>query len=138
MFFWILVIIFIFLQAAGLPIDGVTWLALWALMTWPAKRAWMAVFGLGLVFDIVQGEIWGWTSLIYLMLGMVLWLYRKKYYPYHPVFLWLFFTGSSLLVSWLVRGEIEWIQAGLAGLLVVVLRGRIVETQQTGGLRLKY
>ena len=139
MFLWFLVILFSFLQATWLHVDVVTGLVLWILLTWPAKRALVTVWGWGWIINLVSGQAWGWLSLTYLGFGLGLWWYRRKYFPFHILVLGLFMGGSELLVGRLVTGEWHWIQAAVLGILGWLLRGRIVDNQLAeGGLRLEY
>jgi|SRR3989344_2561935 len=137
--FFILIILFSFLQATFLPIDVVTWLVLWVLLVWPEKKAWIMVLLAGLVADLTAGRELGWTGMIYLLIGLLLYVYRRKYMAFHPVFIWVFISGSVLLVNFVIQGRWAWIQAGLVGLTGLLMRNWMMDRQkESRQLKLEY
>jgi len=128
MFIFILIAtIFSFLQSAFVPWDLVTPLAIWILLTWPSTRSWTAVWLAGIIADIIIAQPLGISALIYLVIGLFLWLYQRKYYAFHPAFLFMFVSISLLASNWLFTQQLNFLPAIIWGVIFVLFRQTLID-----------
>ncbi len=137
--FIILVALFSFLQTTFLPVDVVTWMVLWGLLVWSARKAWLMALLAGVMVDLTAGRELGWSVLIYLLIGGGLHWYRRKYNAVNRWFLFLLGLVTMWGFNWAVRGQWVWVQGLITGLSLSLLSGRIKDSQRgSRQLKLEY
>jgi cell shape-determining protein MreD len=80
------------------------------------RKVFMIAFLTGFLSDLILGNLVGFTSLIFLTICFLIYLYRKKFSSSHFLFQLIFIVLADGLFTW-VKGEI-W---SFKGTLVLVL-----------------
>lgn len=109
------------LQGAFLPLNLVLLAVLILAVIKPRNQSLIISFLAGFCLDLAKGTPLGISSLVLLAIVYLMILYRRKFDPFHPVFLTVFVFLSSNLYAKLVSNFFNW-QEGLilVGLALLV------------------
>lgn len=110
----------ILIQTVFLPLNLAVLFLVSGLGYFPAE-VWPMVAGLlGLFYDLSSGGTLGKTSLVFLLLGLVIWFYSRKWKVGHPLALFVF-TVVGDLISRIIWGlPLSWGQTLVIGLLAAL------------------
>lgn len=112
-------------------------LALLSLIVPVRKMIWLT-FGVGLWLDLSQGASLGFSSLIFLIFVLILFVYRQRFDSRHPFFLAGFVFLTSLIYRRLVFQVWTWPQALVLAFLAFLLRPLVLHFQTfEGEIKLK-
>lgn len=130
MLLYILISIFIaLLQSTIISYDLFSLAMLLVMFNQKPRQSWIIIFICSIIFDLISGRMLGTTSMLYLTAGLFLWLYRKKYNPYHGLFVFLFSSITVLVVNWLYYHQLVWVQSVIAGLIFIFLKSYFLSKQ---------
>lgn len=103
MIIFLIVMIFVVItQAVFLPVNGAVLLLCLAIGYFSVETwVWLAFF-LGVMFDLSSGGLMGKSSLVFLGLTFVFYLYSRKWTITHPLAMLLFGVGGDLVtrIAW--------------------------------------
>ena len=102
------VFILVVLQASFLPLNLLLALILIRAALKPDQQSFYLAFWSGLLLDLAQGTPLGFSSLIFLLASLLLFLYSKKFEASYAPFLAVFVFLISLLYNWIVIGYLGW------------------------------
>lgn len=112
------VIIFSFFQATILPLNLVLIIVLgWGILR-PSDQGLITAFFSGLILDLVGGKTLGLSSLAFLIVVFGAFLYRRRFRPSHPLYLFLFGFFSFWFLSFLTLEPFSLPEAVLTGFLL--------------------
>lgn len=110
------------IQWSFLPLDIVLLIVITAAVIGSGLEvAGVAFFG-GLFADLAQGRVIGGSSMLFLLIAFVVYLYRRRFDATHPVFLPFFALFSDLLYRWVTQKNWGLWQAGSLAVLAFLLR----------------
>jgi rod shape-determining protein MreD len=116
----------VLLQGAFLKLNLVLLLILtWAVFR-PPREVFLVAFASGLLLDLAKGNPLGVSSLVFLVAAFVLFLYRRRFDPFHPVFLPIAVLLISNLYNQVVNRHWFWLESLLLTLLALGVRYLLV------------
>ena len=131
---------FALLQGAFLPLNLVLLAVIVLAAIKPLPWGLGISFWAGFFLDLAKGTTLGLSSMVFLAVAYLLILYRRKFDPYHPLFLPIFVFFSSLLYSRLAQNLWDWREAVILTALVFLVRPLVKYSSASfdqEGIRLK-
>jgi len=110
MFYLNLFLIFLLslFQGAFLPINLVLAAVLFRTAVEPDPKSLLLAFFGGFFLDLILGQPWGLSAIIFLSASFLLFFYKQKFAASHPFFLTVFVFLMSLINDKLVKGYLSW------------------------------
>jgi hypothetical protein len=118
--FFLIFTLAVFLQTTLLPVNFAVLLITLGLTLFSGDRWPVLAFASGLIFDLIVAGVLGFTSLIFLVLIFVFWLYSRKWSPEHPLFLLLFAILSDVVTRMAWGWGYIWWQIAMVAILTFV------------------
>ncbi len=126
----------ILLQAVFLPLNAVL-LALVVGVTYFPNVVWPATaFGLGVILDLFGGRVLGTSSLLFLGMTFILWVYGRKWSLGHPVFLFAFCFGADFVCHLFWGQPFLWAEGLVVGIAAGIWGWWLGNTQGSGKMKL--
>lgn len=132
--FFALTLLLAFLQGTLLPLVFLEILLLFWLAWSLPQQALAAAFFSGIIFDLVQAQTLGVSSLLFVLFVLLVSLFSEKMPVRHPIFLALLGGGMAILRMEVLASERHLLIALLVGLVSALLFGRSQEV--AGRLRI--
>lgn len=103
-------------------------------------QALSVAFFAGLVFDFLKGGVLGLSSVGFLLVSLIIFLYRQRFLPNHPLFLFLATFLSSFVFALIARIPWSFFEGLILAVIVLLLRlflPNVFEALKSGQLKLK-
>lgn len=103
-------------------------------------QALSVAFFAGLIFDLLKGGVLGLSSVGFLLVSLVILLYRQRFLPSHPFFLFLATFLSSFVFALIARIPWSFFEGLVLAVIVLLVKfffPNVFETLKSGQLKLK-
>lgn len=114
-----LIIFFSFLSTTIISFNLIPLLIISSAVNFSTARAFFLAFLAGLIFDLVNGNWVGLSSLVFLIMTLVVSFYRAKFRQNHLFYSLIFAFLSLVIINYLSFSNFFWWKSLLTSLLVI-------------------